>query len=637
MDPELEEKIKELQGNMDELPMHVYIFLWAVSDMSERMSKDPKNPNFKEITYPFSPVPLFDEKEAKSLEDLWFKNIAGKDIFSDEVKTQKGGTRKLPSVADLKSKATQFGKSLKVTVDALDPKLISPDYLYGYSTNLFDSMDSALTQASGDFGIVALESTMPDPPMGAIPTVPPIPLTAPARSVFPIINAILEVLRIMAGVGQLIDPLSIFDPLGLGKTSRIILTLVMVLLDLARGNLYHAIFTSFGFIGATPMFIGIGLKIMRDAIMLVSPDLRKELRDLLFKSSKSFVVGFHIWLFTTMSPAFVKAPISALFNSVALQIETLNAQIDAAEMQANMGPLSTIATIKLPKIPSDKIPDINNLYALREAVREPAIYCDPKISQLMMELRGVPPYALFFDMANIPQMASPDYVKSCSAFKGASLSDNLAKLAAPQIIPIGSDEPLPAMPLANPVSIADAQPSIAPVSSLTSAASNSPLAAVDDQQSKEPDALAKSPLGSVLGPNPLAALADPQAALKSAAQGAASDALSKSPLGSVLGPNPLATLADPQAALKSAAQGAASDVLAKSPLGAALGPNPLATLADPQAALKSAAQGAASDALSKSPLGAALGPNPLATLSDPHAALASAATKAITAKTGTSV
>lgn len=575
MQAEIQEKIKELQGNLNELPMHLYILLWAVSDMSVRAETDPSKLNFKDIKFPFSPVPLFDETEANNLEELWKKNIAGKDLFSDsefssEKKSKKmsGGRMKIPSVGELKEKATQFGQSLKIAVDALDPKKISPDYLYGYTTELFDSMDSALTAASGEFGIVALETTMPDPPVGAIPIIPPIPIRMPARSVFPLLNAFLEVLRMTLGVGQIIDPLGLMDPLGLGKLTRIILTIVMVLLDIARGNLYHAIFTSFGFLGTMPMFLGIGLKIIRDAIMLVSPDIRKDLRDLLFKSSKSFVIGFMIWLFTTLSPDFVKAPISKLFDTVSLQLDAINAQLETAEMQANMGPMAAVASIKLPRIPAEKIPDINNLYALREALREPAIFCDPKISQLMTELRDVPPYALFFDMVLIPRADSPEFAKSCAAFKGTSIADNLAKLAAPQIYPLGSDTPLPSAPVIP--STESSAPPIIPVSSTV----DNPLAAAT------------------------AALANPAAALESTVSGIASETLAKSPLGAVLGKNPLETLVNPQAALESSAKGLASDALSKSPLGSVLGKSPLDTLANPQASLQKAASGAIDKAAS---------------------------------------
>ena len=432
---EAQKLLREIESHMQELPMHIYIMIWAFSAMSERMGKNPKSPEFVKICYPHTTVPLFSDDEASSLERMWAKHIAGNEELFPEIpqKKQKGG--KVPSFADMKAKSAEFGQALEVGIKALDPKLISPDYLYGYTTEVLDTVDSKLTEASGTLGLVALETTMPDPTI-IIPTPVPIPLQVPARAVLPMINAILEAIRITVGIVFFIDPL------GVGMLTRSVLTLIMVCLDIGRGNLYHAIFTSFGFIGTTPMFAGIVLKILRDAIMLVAPDIRTEFRDIVFKSSKSFVTGFSIWLFTTLSPKFVKEPLNALFMTASTTLDTINQQFETAEGVVNKSPVAALATVKLPRIPSDKIPDINNLYALREVIREPAMYCDPKISDLMKELRDVPPYALFFDLALIPAPGSPEFTEACAPFKGKTLSDNLVESVKPEVYPLGSSVPL---------------------------------------------------------------------------------------------------------------------------------------------------------------------------------------------------
>ena len=486
--------LKELESKLDELPMHIYILIWSVSEMNTRYDKNSSNPEFHNICYPFTSVPLFNKKEGENLEELWRTNIRGnKDLFPEppKVKKQSGGRM---SLSQAKNKMAQFGQAMNFAVQSLDPKKISPDYLYEYTTELFDTVDARLTEASGNFGLVALESTMVDPTF-IIPVVPPLPIQIPGRTVLPVVNAILEALRITIGIVFYVDPF------GVGQLSRSLLTLIMVMLDLGRGNLYHAIFTAFGFIGTTPMFIGIVLKIMRDGVMLVSPDLRTEMRDLLFKSSKSFVLGYAIWLFTVMSPKFVKLPIQTLFDSVSLSLENINNQLDAAEIKANMGPLGKLASIRLPRIPMQMIPDVNNLYGLRDAIREPAIYCDPKIADLMEELRGVPPYALFFDMAMIPKKGSPEYIEQCAPYKGGSLSDNLSAAVAPQIIPLGGDQANPIAVMTTPQDLAKAHaPPTLPVSTtMPAAAAANPMGA-----------LASNPMGALgaLAANPQGALGD---------------------------------------------------------------------------------------------------------------------------------
>jgi hypothetical protein len=415
--------LKELESKLTEMPMHIYIMIWSISEMAERMKINENTPKFIEICYPFTSVPIFLSDEAKNLEDLWRKNIKGNPDLFPEPPKQSGGSF---SLSKFKKGAIKAGKELDVVLKGVDPKLISPDYLYDYTTELFDTVDSKLTEASGNFGVIALENTMPDPNI-IIPTMPPLILPVSAKSVFPMINAVLESLRILNSV------IFYVDPMGIGQISRNLLTIIMVCLDLARGNMYHAIFTSFGFIGNNPMYIGIILKILRDAIMLVSPDLRTDLRDILFKSSKSFVTGFSIWLFTTMSPQFVRAPVGLLFARVSDMIDSINNSLNISEEKIKRTPIGRIATITLPRIPDDRIPDVNNLYALREALREPVIYCDEKISKLIEELRGVPPFALFFDLALIPRKDGKEYPELCAPYTGGDLTDNLLKQIEPVI------------------------------------------------------------------------------------------------------------------------------------------------------------------------------------------------------------
>jgi hypothetical protein len=283
--------------------------------------------------------------------------------------------------------------------------------------------------------------------------------------------------------------------------------------------------------------------------MLVSPDLRYEMRDIMYKSTKSFSLGFAIWLFTTLSPQFVKLQVSMLFESVRLQLETMNAQIDAAEMRANMSPAGRMATIRLPRIPDNVIPDVNNLYALRDALRTPAIYCDPKIADLMEELRGIPPYALFFDLVMIPAKGTPDFAEQCAAFNGKSMSDNLAASMSPQIIPLGSTEPIPI----NPTPVPSGPDVVGQASAAAAAPPASPLT---------------SGLGSLMA-DPLAALKDPKAAAEAAAKAAVSSAAGD--IAGKTGINPLDAMKDPKAALAAAAA-------------AKTGVNPLEAMKDPKGA-----------------------------------------------------
>jgi hypothetical protein len=186
----------------------------------------------------------------------------------------------------------------------------------------------------------------------------------------------------------------------------------MALLDLGRGNFYHAIFTLLGFMGSYPLYAGVLLKVLRDAYLLVSPDIRSEARDIVFKSGKSFIAGFMIWLFGLVSPEFVRKPVQGALDQLQVLIDRWNTSMDTYEkrMLEELGPE---AVVSMPKIPASQTPSISDLYVLQQYLHSPLVYCQPEIAPLIAEMRAIPPLALFFDLVNIPDPASPAFAKAC--------------------------------------------------------------------------------------------------------------------------------------------------------------------------------------------------------------------------------
>jgi hypothetical protein len=294
-----------------------------------------------------------------------------------------------------------------------NPELFSIDDKFAKLTGSFDGWDEALTDASKQYGLRALESVAPDPKF-VIPIGPfPLPVMIPARLVLPTLNAILEMVRVASTLFPVVDIL--------GTPT----TLLMAFLDLARGNLYHALFSLLGLFGRYPMYTGIGLKILRDAYMLVAPDIRTELRDAVYKSGKSMTLGWMIWLFSVVAPDIVRRPIVELLDKVRVLADTYNAAAVKAEVQATAA-LKGFGSVEIPKLPSSHIPTITDLYILQEYVHNPNVYCHPEVAPLLEELRGIPPMALFLDLANIPKKGSREYEEACSKVASVPLAQQLA-------------------------------------------------------------------------------------------------------------------------------------------------------------------------------------------------------------------
>jgi hypothetical protein len=347
----MDDTFQELQENLPAVSAWTYVAIWAVADMIRRSHQNPSHPRFADITFPHTSVPLFTREQAQSLEEVWPKQV------------QTGGALK------------EVGELMAGVLN--NPDTYSLDNKVNCISSSLQSMDEQLTEFSKQYGLVALESVAPDPkfllPLGPVP----IPIVVPARIILPVFNAILEILRVSSTVFAPIDIL--------GKP----ITLIMVFLDLARGNLYHAIFSFLGMWGKNAMVVGIGLKVIRDAYMLVSPDLRTQLNETLYKSGKSMAAGWIIWLFSVVAPDIVRKPLSSLLD----QMRTL-----------------------VPNLPksSPQIPSISDLYTIQQHLHNPRIYCNAEIAKLLTELHEIPPLALFFDLLSIPAVGTTAYMEACS-------------------------------------------------------------------------------------------------------------------------------------------------------------------------------------------------------------------------------
>ncbi len=382
-----------------------YIAIWAVSEMILRMKTHPENPGFAEIHFPHTSVPLFSQEEAANLEATWREQIPNLSLFDAEDKGQVGGGISFPPVAEL---AKTAGETVGSALANVDPESFSIDKKVHSGMSAIDSVEEQLIGLSKQYGLIALESTSPDPVVYPLaPLGVPAPLVIPVRTIVPVLNAVLEMIRIASTVFPVVSIL--------GKPT----TLIMTLMDLARGNLYHAIFSFIGFFGKYPMYAGIVLKILRDGYSLISPDLRGDIRELTYKSTKSFVVGFMMWLFATVAPGFVRKPVVEMLDKVRGIVEEWNTKMREAEAKGQ-ALLGDKGTVTFPTIPPSLIPSIGDFYILQQYIHDPRMYCHPQLAPLLVQMRSIPPLALFFDLLNIPAPDTREYKNACAKVSAMS-------------------------------------------------------------------------------------------------------------------------------------------------------------------------------------------------------------------------
>lgn len=444
MDSSIPRILEELKNHAPALGAWTYIALWGLADMTKRMKEHPNAPRFADILFPHSEVPLFTEEQARSLEEAWKatplfakegQTGGGHDpgvleLFDQHTEWVLGGsTKQSGGAGSLRQFTSKVGSVVGAALGNANPEWFSPDHHIGSFWNTLDTLDTELTNFSKQYGLMALESVAPDPKF-IIPLGPfPLPVMIPVKMVLPMINVVLEILRYLGPKIPL-----------LGRFTQAPLSILLALLDLARGNLYHALFSMLGIFGRSPMVTGMILKIVRDAFMLISPNIRTELRSALYKSSKSFVVGFFFWLFTVVSPEIIRRPIVALLGRVQNLVETYNLTAERLSEKATTA-LAGVATVEFPQLPSERIPSFSDLYLIQEYIQMPQVYCHPDVDTLLQSMRSIPPLALFFDLMNIPQKDSAEWQQACAQVESTPLADYLKPTITPSIAPAPSVPP----------------------------------------------------------------------------------------------------------------------------------------------------------------------------------------------------
>jgi len=362
--------------------------------------------------------PLFGKKEALILETA--SNTIIKPMFENE--KQKGGLSLKPS--STMSMIKTSGPPI------IDPKDISLDKTYWKIKDFFESIDTrvhALSRELGPFRFFydrQMDFRIPLPiPLAVPPYVTIIQIPIPPRSIPIVIGLIVETIRIIYSVG----PLS-------NEKARKILSLVLGLIDLLKGDWKQGILSMIGFFGEAPLLAGLVGKVCINMLSLIAPDLQERLVFDLYQSGKSMCIGFFLWGFANFSPDFVRAIARAQFDAIKKIVDNANGQIDKVEDAMQKSVKAAGLTIKFKDIPEDFVPTFDDIQNLQAIARQPTIYCSKEFQEAIEPLRKIPPMRLILELMSIP--TDPQSMEQdCHGEAGVSLEKTITEMATPEITP----------------------------------------------------------------------------------------------------------------------------------------------------------------------------------------------------------
>ena len=412
---QIEQKIREaedvLGSEADKIPDRIYSALEGMSSMALAWKQHGGERGWSQVLVDNEGNQLFTESESNLIETGAEKARPFLDSFLHE--GQAGGasvpqmpTGALPTVPQM----PQMGINLEdVSIDKM---------YYGLLSKL-DSYDTQWRDIVNNLGVIKTFNETDQ--VGVIPFTPPIPYMIPAKLKFPLINTVLELLRIMVSSPFLDMP-----------NFRVLLSFGIAILDLVRGEWKHAVLSLLGAYSMNAMYIGIIGKIIRDAWLLIAPDLRTDLADALFKSTKSFVAGFVLWAFGTFAPGSMQKVIQTALDKAAEQVENFNKQIE--DLEAKVGDVSKTAgiTVSFKRVPAGMVPSLDDIQRLQTIARVPAIFCSDEFQKIIEPLLLIPPLRLALELFNIPTIPETKE-KMCSGVPTGSIADTVGNAADPDV------------------------------------------------------------------------------------------------------------------------------------------------------------------------------------------------------------
>lgn len=245
------------------------------------------------------------------------------------------------------------------------------DNVYAKVMQRIGQVNSVVDGYASQYGILKLEKQydmdhdirlVPDPVILFLE-----PVTGPAGAVFLkklkvsfrtivfIVYLILDIARITAAVAG-------------NDYNRKVLSVMVSLLELLRGDWKKAMLSFMGFYGMTPLLIGQQVKLFITLFRMLSPTLQETFIYGAFDTTKSFFIGLLLTIFQITAPEEVRAPLIGILEKIARK----KAEIDGILIDAG---LSARADHFAPTFE-----DFNNIQSLMD---DPEFICSTEYEKLI--------------------------------------------------------------------------------------------------------------------------------------------------------------------------------------------------------------------------------------------------------------
>jgi len=293
--------------------------------------------------------------------------------------------------ADAELEEVKDVKDAADTADAADESAnYGPDDLTEKIMNTFGFIDSTVNQvALSDFGILKMEKDSDsEPDIRLFPDF----ITKPVYGINPAISKGLEQIRVpfrtlVIIVYLLLDIARMAFASAGNDMNRNILSVVVAVLDLLRGDWKKAIMTIMGYFGTTPLFMGQLGKVYLTLFQTLSPNIQNNFIFGTIDSIKSLIVGILLAVFKVAAPYELRRPIIEVLDTIAKHKQDIDGTLEAADLKP------------LPDYMAPTFNDLNNLQSLMD---DPAFICSSEHQELVKTIDNSAIIHIVLQLLRIP-------------------------------------------------------------------------------------------------------------------------------------------------------------------------------------------------------------------------------------------
>ena len=308
-------------------------------------------------------------------------------------------------------------------IQPLEVPTISLDEIFKQVKDYLASIDEKNRELAAAIGPVAFINKMErDPGFGPVPPYMPFRVQFPARAILPMLNGVLESIRLMVTVGRFQN-----------DTLRRLLSIVLAILDVSRGEWRDGVMSLLGVFSSQGSLMGLVGKTFRWVYNFISPDIQERIEDDLYAGGKSMFVGFWLWLLSVAAPDFVRATMNNLVETANQQISKMEENISEIQQKAIASGEAQGLQVTFPEFPLKRLPSFDDIQNFQSILHRPEVQCSTEFQAVLQPALAIPPIRILLELLNFPTL--PEDLQKVCAGRPSTVAESLAESMTPMVVP----------------------------------------------------------------------------------------------------------------------------------------------------------------------------------------------------------